>query len=274
MSKLHGKVALVTGAGRGIGAALIEQLARAGARIALNDLDAEPARLAVANATRLGAEAVCVPGDVTAPDFPERFVHAALEAFGDVHIVVNNAGYIWNSVIEKQTDEQWLAMQSVHLTAPFRLLRALQPVFKAAAKSPVGADGPLMRKVVNVTSVSGTGGSVGQVGYSAAKAGLIGLTKTLAKEWGKLNVNVNAVAFGLIDTRLTAVESQASSIEIGGRELRVGIKSELMDRLKERIALGRPGTAAEAAGAIMLLCYPESDYISGQIIEVAGGLSN
>lgn len=272
-SRLTGKVAMVTGAGRGIGLALVEQLAREGARIVLNDLDPEPAGAAAQMARAIGSEVVVVPGDVTLPDFPDRFLNAAMEAFGDVHIVVNNAGYVWNSVIERQTDEQWLAMQSVHVTAPFRLLRALQPVFKAAAAADHAGGRRVMRKVVNVTSVSGTGGSFGQVSYSAAKSGLIGLTKTLAKEWGRLNVNVNAVAFGLIETRLTEVTSAPSSIEVGGRELAVGLKPQLADRLKEQIALGRAGTPAEAAGAIMLLCFPESDYISGQIIEVAGGLS-
>jgi 3-oxoacyl-[acyl-carrier protein] reductase len=274
VGKLTGKVAMVTGGGRGIGLALVEQLAHEGARIVLNDLDPEPARVAAEKARAIGAEVIVVPGDVTLPDFPDQFLTAAMQAFGDVHIVVNNAGYVWNSVIERQTDEQWLAMQSVHLTAPFRLLRLLQPVFKAAAATEAAAGRRVMRKVVNVTSVSGTGGSYGQISYSAAKAGLIGLTKTLAKEWGRLNVNVNAVAFGLIDTRLTAVNSAPSSIEVGGRELAVGLKPQLADRLKEQIALGRAGTPAEAAGAIMLLCFPESDYISGQIIEVAGGLSN
>lgn len=265
---------MVTGGGRGIGLALVEQLAREGARIVLNELDPEPARIAAEMVREIGAEVVVVPGDVALPDFPDRFVNAAMQAFGDVHIVVNNAGYVWNSVIERQTDEQWLAMQSVHVTAPFRLLRVLQPVFKAAAAADHAAGRRVMRKVVNVTSVSGTGGSYGQVSYSAAKAGLIGLTKTLAKEWGRLNVNVNAVAFGLIETRLTEVSNTPCSIEVGGRELAVGLKPQLADRLKEQIALGRAGTPAEAAGAIMLLCFPESDYISGQIIEVAGGLSN
>ena len=274
-SRLTGKVAMVTGAGRGIGLALVEQLAREGARIVLNDLDPGPAGAAAQMARGIGSQVIVVPGDVTLPDFPDRFLKAAMEGFGDVHIVVNNAGYVWNSVIERQTDEQWLAMQSVHVTAPFRLLRALQPVFAAAAAADRAAGRRVMRKVVNVTSVSGTGGSFGQVSYSAAKSGLIGLTKTLAKEWGRLNVNVNAVAFGLIETRLTEETGAGPrSIEVGDRELAVGLKPQLVERLKEQIALGRAGTPAEAAGAIMLLCFPESDYISGQIIEVAGGLSN
>jgi 3-oxoacyl-[acyl-carrier protein] reductase len=274
MGKLSGKVAMVTGAGRGIGLALVEQLAHEGANIVLNDLDPEPARLAAERVREIGAKAVVVPGDVTVSDFPARFIEAAMGSFGDVHIVVNNAGYVWNSAIERQTDEQWMAMQSVHLTAPFRLLRALQPIFKAAAAADRAAHRRVMRKVVNVTSVAGTSGTFGQASYSAAKAGVIGLTKTLAKEWGRFNVNVNAVAFGLIDTRLTEVSSDPCSIEVGGRELAVGFKPEFADRLKELIALGRAGTPVEGAGAIMLLCFPESDYISGQIIEAAGGLSN
>jgi 3-oxoacyl-[acyl-carrier protein] reductase len=274
MGKLSGKVAMVTGAGRGIGLALAEQLAGEGATLVLNDLDTAPVQLAAERVRAIGAEVVVVPGDVTLSDFPDRFIGAAMEAFGDVHIVVNNAGYAWNSVIERQTDEQWMAMQSVHLSAPFRLLRALQPVFKAAAAADRAADRRVMRKVVNVTSVAGTGGTFGQVSYSVAKAGVIGLTKTLAKEWGRFNVNVNAVAFGLIETRLTEVNDDPRSIQVGGRELAVGFKPQFAERLKELIALGRAGTPAEAAGGIMLLCLPESDYVSGQIVEVAGGLSN
>lgn len=274
MARLVGKVAMVTGAGRGVGLALVEQLAREGARLVVNDLDTEPARLAGERAREIGADVVVLAGDVCDPEFPARFVAAAMERFGDVHLVVNNAGYVWNGVIERQTDEQWLAMQAVHLTAPFRLLRELQPLFKAAAAADRAAGRRQMRKVVNVTSVAATGGSFGQVSYSAAKAGLVGLTKTLAKEWGRFNVNVNAVALGLIETRLTEVSSSPRSVSVGGRELAVGFRPDVAERLIDSIALRRAGTAAEAAGAILLLCFPESDYVSGQVLEVAGGLAN
>jgi 3-oxoacyl-[acyl-carrier protein] reductase len=271
---LDGRVAIVTGGGRGIGLCLVEQLAREGAKILINDLDEEPAQAAAEVARAAGGVATTLVGSVTAPDFPERCVATALEAFSDVHIIVNNAGFVWNGSIHKQTDEQWDAMQDVHLKAPFRLLRAVQPVLKERVMQERAAGTRIVRKVVNVMSVAATGGSAGQVGYSSAKAGLYGLTRSLAKEWGSLDVNVNAVAFGLIDTRLTSVSAERQSIDIGGRAMPVGFTPAAVERILPSIALGRAGTPYEAAGAIMLMCLPQSDYVTGQVLRADGGLSN
>jgi 3-oxoacyl-[acyl-carrier protein] reductase len=272
MGKLDNKVALISGSGRGIGREIALKLASEGARIVVNDLDAEPAQQTVTDIIAGGGEAVACIGSVTDEDFGDRFVQTAVEAFNGIDIIVNNAGYTWDNVIQKMTDEQWYAMIDVHMTAPFRILRAAQPYIKQylAEERENGIDN--YRKVVNISSVAGTRGNAGQVGYSAGKAGILGVTKTLAKEWGRLNVNVNAVAFGFIETRLTtATASGDSTINIEGKEIRVGVSEQIMAMAKSMIPLGRPGTPAEAADGVYLFCSPESNYISGQTIVCGGG---
>ncbi|SFQ55702.1 SDR family NAD(P)-dependent oxidoreductase [Amycolatopsis rubida] len=275
MSALKGKAAIVTGSGRGIGREIAVKLASGGASVVVNDLDAGPAEKTVAEIRDAGGEAVAVPGNITHPDFAGRFVQAAVDSFGGVDIVVNNAGYTWDSVVQKMTDEQWDAILDVHLRAPFRILRAAQPVISAAVKAARAAGDPVpCRKVVNISSIAGLGGNAGQANYAAAKAGVTGLTKTLAKEWGRLNVTVNTVAFGLIKTRLTAAPADGdATIDIEGRELRVGVNPDLLDAMSRQIPLGRAGTPAEAAGAVYLLCLPESDYVSAQTVVCGGGFT-
>lgn len=274
MNRLAGKVALVSGAGRGIGRSIAVKLAMEGARVVVNDLDADPAQETVETIVKDGGEAVACMGSVTATDFPERFVRTALDAYHGLDIIVNNAGYTWDAVIQKTTDEQWYSMIDVHLTAPFRILRAAQPVIRELSKVEQASGQEVFRKVVNISSIAGLGGNAGQTGYATAKAGVIGMTMTLAKEWGRLRVNVNCVAFGFIVTRLTeATASTGASIEIEGRRIKVGVNPELAAALTHSIPLGRPGTSEEAAGAVFLLCTPESDYISGQTIVCGGGLS-
>ncbi|HEX2891580.1 SDR family NAD(P)-dependent oxidoreductase [Vineibacter terrae] len=273
MARLDGRVALVTGAGRGIGASLARQLAAEGARVVVNDLDAAPTQETVDAIIAAGGLAAGCPGSVTQADFPRRFVSTALEAFGGLHIIVNNAGYIWNGPIHKITDEQWDAIQDVHLKAPFRILREAFPHIRDQAVAEAAAERRVQRKVVNISSVSGTRGSAGQANYAAAKAGLVGLTKTLAKEWGRYNVNVNCVAFGFIDTRLTQEIKGETAVTIEGRQHRVGLLAEGRAATVAQIPLGRAGTPDEAAGGVLLLCLPEADYITGQVLEVGGGLT-
>lgn len=274
MSTLKDKVAIVSGSGRGIGRAVALKLGAEGARVVVNDMDVEPAQETVATLNESGVEAVACPGSVTDPGFAERFVAAALESFGGIDIVVNNAGYTWDSVIQKMCDEQWEAMLDVHLTAPFRILRAVQPVFAAAAKAEKTNERPTRRKVINISSVAGLGGNAGQINYSAAKAGIVGLTKTLAKEWGRYGVTVNAVAFGLIETRLTAATADGNAhIDVAGQAIKVGVNPQLYDAMGQMIPLGRAGTPEEAAGAVYLFCIPESDYVSGQVLICGGGLT-
>ncbi|WP_417318537.1 SDR family NAD(P)-dependent oxidoreductase [Emcibacter sp.] len=273
MGNLEGKIALVTGSGRGIGRAVALKFAREGAKVVINDLDPEVGDAVAAEIRDMGGEAVACNGSVTEADFGERFITTALESFGVPDIIVNNAGYTWDSMIQKMTDEQFDAMMDVHLKAPFRILRAVQPHWKAAAKAEAENGQPVNRKVVNISSVAGTGGNPGQVNYSSAKSGIVGMTKTLAKEWGRLNVNVNCVAFGYIETRLTEATDEKKEIEVQGNRIGVGIPKATANIFKSMIPMGRAGTADEAAGAVYLLTTPESDYISGQMIICGGGLS-
>ncbi|MES2247875.1 MAG: SDR family NAD(P)-dependent oxidoreductase [Pseudomonadota bacterium] len=271
--KLEGKVALITGSGRGIGRSIALKLASEGARIVVNDLDAEPAQEAVQAIREAGGQAVACVGNVAAPDFAERFVGTAVSEFKGLDILINNAGYTWDNVVQKMTDEQWYAMIDVHLTAPFRILRAAQPVIRALGKAETEAGQRVVRKVVNISSMAGLFGNAGQTNYAAGKAGIVGMTQTLAKEWGRMNVTVNCVAYGLIKTRLTGNAAEGGTAHIDGRDIKVGVNPDLMAAMERGIPLGRGGTPEEAAGAVYLLCVPESDYISGQTLVCSGGLT-
>ena len=272
--KLAGKVALVTGSGRGIGREIALKLASDGARLVINDLDEAPAREVVDQIRAQGGEAVACHGSVTAPDFAERFIGTAVDQYQGLDILVNNAGYTWDSVIQKMSDEQWYAILDVHLTAPFRILRAAQPVIRALSRAETEAGQRRVRKVVNISSMAGLFGNAGQTNYATAKAGITGMTMTLAREWGRLNTTVNAVAFGLIRTRLTVTTTDPDASEhIDGRDIKVGVNPDLMAAMERTIPLGRGGTPEEAAGAVYLFCIPESDYISGQTLICSGGLT-
>lgn len=271
---LKDKVALVSGSGRGIGREVALKLAGEGARLVVNDLDRDMAELVAKDIKAAGGEAVACWGNVTAPDFADRFINTAVDAYQGLDIIVNNAGYTWDNVIQKMSDEQWYAMLDCHLTAPFRILRAAQPVLRSLVKADQEAGVLNYRKVVNISSIAGLGGNAGQANYAAAKAGVIGLTKALSKEWGRLNVNVNTVAFGLIHTRLTEATADANAqISVAGRNIKVGVNPGLMQAMEVQIPLGRGGTPEEAAGAVYLFCTPESNYISGQTIVCGGGFS-
>jgi 3-oxoacyl-[acyl-carrier protein] reductase len=273
MSKLDGKVALVTGAGRGIGQAIALKLASEGARIVLNDLDEGPAEETIALIRDLGGEAIALIGDVTAADFGDRFVAAAMAKFGALDILVNNAGYSWDTVIQKTTDEQFDAMLDIHVRAPFRILRAAAGPIREMAKKEIAAGQPMHRKVVNISSIGGLFGNAGQIGYASGKTAIIGMTKTLAKEWGRYLVNVNCVAFGFIETRMTEIfEEKPILVQIGEREVGMGVPPQFVENMKRAIPLGRPGTPEDAANAVYLFCIPESDYISGEVVLVSGGL--
>jgi 3-oxoacyl-[acyl-carrier protein] reductase len=271
--KLEGKVALITGSGRGIGRSIALKLASEGASIVVNDLDAEPAEETVQAIREAGGQAVACVGSVTAPDFAERFVGTAVSEYKGIDIVVNNAGYTWDNVIQKMTDEQWYAIMDCHLTAPFRILRAAYPVISAAAKAEAAAGQEVFRKVVNISSIAGLFGNAGQANYSTAKAGIVGMTQTLAKEWGRMNVTVNCVAYGFIKTRLTVSAEADATANIDGREIKVGVNPDLMAAMERSIPLGRGGSPEEAAGAVYLFCIPESDYVSGQTLMCSGGLT-
>lgn len=270
---LLGKAAIVTGAGRGIGRSIASKLATAGAAVLVNDLDQAACEDTANSIVHNGGRAEAFAGDITLADAPDRLAEASLHAFGSIDIVVNNAGYTWDSVIQKTTDEQYQAMLDVHLIAPFRLLRAVSRYMREAAKAEGLENRRIMRKVVNITSISGTDGNPGQAGYSSGKAGIIGLTKTLAKEWGRYNINVNAVGFGLIDTRLVQpLTAEGATIEIKGRDIAVGVPPSVLENVKALCPLGRVGSPDEAANAVLFFCSPLSDYVTGEVLICGGGL--
>jgi 3-oxoacyl-[acyl-carrier protein] reductase len=270
---LEDKTAIVTGAGQGIGRATAKLLAAQGARVVAADLDGKNLAQTISQIEEFGAKACALEGDVTAAGFAGRLVEAALEAFGGLDILVNNAGFTWDGTLHKMSDEQWQAMLEVHLTAPFRILRAAAPYLRDTAKREIAERGRARaRKIVNVSSTSGTRGNFGQANYASAKAGVIGLTRTLAREWGRFNIQVNCVAFGLIDTRLTRSKEDGKKIRRGESEINLGIPAAMREDSIRLIPLGRPGTPEEAAGAILFFASPLSDYVSGQVLEVAGGL--
>ncbi|AKE00082.1 3-oxoacyl-ACP reductase [Rhodococcus erythropolis] len=265
MGKLDNRIALVTGSGRGIGRAIAMKFATEGASVVVNDLDPGPAKETVEEITAAGGHAVACVGSVTEDGFADRFVNTAIDTFGGLDIIVNNAGFTWDNVVQKMTDEQWDTILDLHLKAPFQILRAAQPYIKANPTD-------YHRKVVNISSTAGVGGNAGQANYSAAKSGIIGLSKTLAKEWGRYKVNVNAVAYGLINTRLTEASADGNStIDISGREIKVGVNPQLLAAAERIIPLGRAGRPDEAAGAVFALCLPETDYVSGQCLVCDGG---
>jgi len=271
-NKLEGKVAVVSGSGRGIGREIALKLAADGAALVINDLDDNVADSVTQEIIAAGGRAVSCVGNVTAPAFAARFINTALSTYGRLDIIVNNAGYTWDNVIQKMSDEQWDAIMDVHVTAPFRILRAASEYFRRAAKEEAELGQEVFRKVVNISSVSGLMGNAGQANYSAAKSAINGLTKALAKEWARYKINVNSVAFGLIKTRLTeATAGDDASIHISGQEIKVGVNQQLMKNLETLIPMGRAGTPAEAAGAVYLFCIPESNYISGQVVVCGGG---
>jgi len=268
---LDRKSAIITGSARGIGRATAELFCREGAKILINDLDGDVAEEA---ADQIEGETAVFAGDLTKPGMPDEMVNAALDAFGQVDAVVNNAGYTWDGVIHRMTDEQFQAMLDIHTIVPFRVIRALAPSWREAGKQEAQEGKEVFRKIVNVTSISGTMGNAGQANYSAAKAGVTGLTKTVAKEWGQFKINCNAVAFGFVETRLTQAKEKGETIEAAGdsgEEVALGIPEQLRQMARLTIPLGRPAEPSEAAGPILFLSSQLSNYIHGQVINVTGG---
>lgn len=272
MGSLEARTALVTGAGQGIGRAVALRLAAEGAAVVVNDLDPAAATRTVEEIEARSGRAVVCSGSVAEPGFADRFVRSAVDTFGGLDIIVNNAGFTWDATIQNMTDEQWDAMFDVHVKAPFRILRAAQPVISRSVKRERALGQRVTRKIVNITSVAGTGGAAGMTNYSSAKAAVVGLTLSLAKEWGRYDVTVNAVGFGLIRTRLTEIRMETDGvIDVGGRAVRAGLSVQDDEALVRSIPLGRAGTPEEAANAVYLLCGPDSDYVTGEVLICGGG---
>ena len=270
MGLLDGKAAIVTGSARGIGRATAEMFVREGAKVLINDLDADVAEQA---ASEIDGETAVFAGDLTKPEAADKLVAAGVDAFGGVDIVVNNAGYTWDSVAHKMTDEQFQAMLDIHTIVPFRVARALAPHWREAAKAERGEGKEVFRKIVNVSSTSGMMGNAGQVNYSAAKMAVVGFTKTLAKEWGQFKINVNAVAFGFVETRLTAAKEQGGEMTSPtGEKIELGIPEQMRAMASAIIPLGRPATPEEASAPILFLVSPLANYVHGQVLNVTGGM--
>jgi 3-oxoacyl-[acyl-carrier protein] reductase len=268
---LVGKSAIITGSGRGIGRSIAKLFADHGASVVINDMDEDVAQATAKEISDEGGSAVVCAGSVTNKEFPEKLVTAAADSFGGIDIIVNNAGYTWDGVIQNMSDEQWYAMIDVHLTAPFRILRAATPFMREVAKREIAEGKRVHRKIINVSSTSGVAGNPGQINYSAGKMGIVGVTKTMAKEWGRFNINVNAVAYGFIETRLTQAKEKQEKINVEGKEVELGIPESMRQMAANFIPLGRPGTPDEAAGPVLFLASPLSDYVSGAVILVTGG---
>jgi 3-oxoacyl-[acyl-carrier protein] reductase len=268
MGVLDDKVAIVTGSARGIGRATAELLASQGAKVLINDLDGDAAEQ---TASEIDGETVVYAGDLTREGAADALVTTAVDAWGKLDIVVNNAGYTIDAPVHKMSDDQFQKMLDIHTIVPFRVLRAAAPHLREPAKQERDQGVEVFRKVVNVSSISGTMGNAGQANYSSGKAGVVGLTKTLAKEWGQFKINVNAVAFGYIETRLTASKDADNVMEIGGEKVQLGIPDNLRGMAAMLIPLGRPGTPEEAAGGVFFLCSPWSNYVHGQVLNVTGG---
>jgi 3-oxoacyl-[acyl-carrier protein] reductase len=268
MGVLDDKAAIVTGSARGIGRATAELLASQGARVLINDLDGDAA---AQTASEIGGETVVHAGDLTREGAADELVATAIDAFGKIDIIVNNAGYTIDAPIHKMSDAQFQKMLDIHAVVPFRVCRAAAPHLREPAKQERDQGVEVFRKIVNVSSISGTMGNAGQANYATGKAGVVGLTKTLAKEWGQFKINVNAVAFGYIETRLTASKDADNVVEIGGEKVQLGIPDNMRQMASMLIPIGRPGTPEEAAGGVFFLCSPWSNFVHGQVLNITGG---
>ena len=268
MGVLDGKAAIVTGSARGIGRATAELLAEQGARVLINDLDADVAEQA---ASEIAGETAVFGGDLTKEGVPDQLIQKAVDEFGQIDIIVNNAGYTRDGVAHKMTDDQFQAMLDIHTVVPFRILRAAAPHLREPAKQEKEEGKEVFRKIVNISSISGTMGNAGQVNYSAGKAAVVGLTKTLAKEWGQFKINVNAVAFGFVETRLTAAKESGNVMTKDGEEIQLGIPEQMRAMAAMIIPIGRPASPEEAAGPVFFLCSPWSNFVQGQVLTVNGG---
>jgi 3-oxoacyl-[acyl-carrier protein] reductase len=268
MALLDDKVAIVTGSARGIGRATAELLSEQGARVLINDLDAD---VAEQTASEIKGETLVFGGDLTKPGVPDELVQKVIDEWGRVDILINNAGYTLDAPIHKMSDDWFQRMLDIHSIVPFRMCRAVAPHMREPAKKEREEGREVFRKIVNVSSTSGTMGNAGQANYSSGKSAVVGLTKTLAKEWGQFKINVNAVAFGYIETRLTASKEESNVMEIDGEKVQLGIPDQLRGMASMLIPLGRPGTPEEAAGGVFFLCSPWANFVTGQVLNITGG---
>ncbi|KAJ5243276.1 secondary metabolism biosynthetic enzyme [Penicillium citrinum] len=264
--RLDGQPVLTSGTYEGIGRATALVLARRGAKVAINDLDREKAEKLAKEIRSFQGEAEVFCGNVLEEAFPQLLVSSVLQKWGKINCLINNAGFCHDSAIHKMDDGKFDIIMKIHNYVPFRMVRALSGHWM----DPVNR--PMPKVIVNVSSTSGLHGSMGQINYATAKAGVLGLTKTIAAEWGRFNVRANAVAYGWIDTRITRPPTKSETLEVGGQAIRLGIPENAKKwRDVSDIPLGRPGSADEAARVILFLASPLSSYMTGTCIECTGG---
>ncbi|GAB7353337.1 hypothetical protein MBLNU459_g3827t1 [Dothideomycetes sp. NU459] len=259
-------VILITGAAQGIGREAAIQLARNGAKIAINDVDATKANATVQELVDAGYEAMAITGDLLDENVPGQLIQKVLDKWGKVNCLVNNAGFCFDAAIHKMEEAKFDIIMKIHNYVPYRLVKALSGHWM----DPKNANMP--KSIVNVSSTSGLHGAMGQINYSTAKAGILGLTKTVAAEWGRYNVRCNAVAYGWIDTRITRPPTAETTLQLGSQTIAPGIPENAKKwRDTSDIPLGRMGTPEEAASVILFLASPMANYISGTCIECTGG---
>lgn len=265
---LNGEVAIITGAGQGIGRSAALLFAKEGAKVVVSDLDGAKAQSVVDEIKLAGGDAIAVAGDVGADDFPQKVIEATIKKYGKINHIVNNAGFTYDRMLHTTPDDAWDIIQKIHVRAPFRLIRAAAPYFRLKGENKEN------RSIINVSSTTGLHGNVGQANYAAAKSAVIGLTKTICKEWGAFGVRANTVAFGYVLTRLTAAKEAGASIEIDGKKVALGIpggKAGASSGPTGAIPLGRGATPDEAAAAVLFLASPLASFVSGHTLEVTGG---
>ncbi|MCA9773086.1 MAG: SDR family oxidoreductase [Myxococcales bacterium] len=264
MGLVEGKVAVITGAGRGIGQAIVWVFAREGAKIVINDVDRTPADETARKAEDMGAEVIVSIGSVADPKYTDELMRSAVDRFGDLDILVNNAGITDDAVAHKMTDAQWDFVIDVNLRGTFNCIRSAAPYMRDAAKREIEAGKPKHRKIVNFYSTAAIRGNPGQINYTAAKMGNVGITRTMAQEWGRFLINVNAVAPGFTDTRLTKAKEET--------EGNVGVPKAQRDATIARIPFGRPGKPEEIANVVLFFSSYLSDFVTGQEVNVSGGM--
>ncbi|KAJ3749024.1 hypothetical protein F5050DRAFT_1736763 [Lentinula boryana] len=270
---LAGEVAIITGAGQGIGRSAALIFANEGAKVVISDIDAKRLATVEEEIKAAGGDSLSVAGDVGADEFPKRIVDATIAKYGKINHIVNNAGFTFDKMLHTTPDDTWDIIMKIHVRAPFRLVRQAAPYFRVKPEQREN------RSIINVSSTSGLHGNVGQANYAAAKAAVIGLTKTIAKEWGPFGVRANTVAFGLIHTRLTAAKEDGATMEIDGKKVALGVPgakppSDAASKSGDAyplIPLRRGGNTDEAAASMLFLASPLASYVSGHCLEVTGG---